>query len=66
MPLPLRVVLLTSNVAGGPILRGMEAGPLPSGDDSIGLRLIFHTVDAVLLAIQAGRLALGQLAAGDA
>ena len=66
MPGSLGIVFFTRDMARSAILSSTDSSPFFIRHDPVGLRPILHTVDPVLLAIQAVGLPLIQLAAGNA
>jgi hypothetical protein len=59
----LPIMLLTEDVLGRPILRGMEAGSFLFRHHPIGFGFVLHLVDMLLLLVQLVRFALSQLTA---
>jgi hypothetical protein len=62
----LPVVLLAVDVLAGLVLGLVQTRSLSLGDRAVGLGLVFRAVDGVLLTLESTRLALVELAAGDA
>ena len=62
----LPIMLFSIDVSRRAIFCRTDSCPFSSCHDSISLRSILHSIDSVLLPIKAGRLALVELATGNA